>query len=82
MTGSTTTVGIEVRADGTQEAARDLAAVDASLQKIRTGLGGTVQPAGAAAQGLADVGASAKKQPTPWLRFKVRQYCQIRQTCV
>lgn len=61
MTGNTTTVGIEVRADGTQEAARDLAAVDASLQKIRTGLGGTVQPAGAAAQGLADVGASAKK---------------------
>ena len=61
MAGNTTTVGIEVRADGTQEAARDLAAVDASLQKIRTGLGGTVQPAGAAAQGLADVGASAKK---------------------
>jgi len=28
MTGGTTTVGIEVRADGTQEAARDLAAVD------------------------------------------------------
>ena len=26
MTGGTTTVGIEVRADGTQEAARDLAA--------------------------------------------------------
>ena len=64
MTGSTTTVGIEVRADGTQEAARDLAAVDASLQKIRTGLGGTVQPAGAAAQGLADVGDAGKKAGT------------------
>lgn len=64
MTGNTTTVGIEVRADGTQEAARDLAAVDASLQKIRTGLGGTVQPAGAAAQGLADVGDAGKKAGT------------------
>ena len=35
MTGSTTTVGIEVRADGTQEAARDLAVVDASLNTRR-----------------------------------------------
>lgn len=44
MTGGTTTVGIEVRADGTQEAARDLAAVDASLKKIQADLGGTAQP--------------------------------------
>ena len=64
MTGGTTTVGIEVRADGTQEAARDLAAVDASLKKIQTGLGGTAQPAGAAAQGLAGVGDAGKKAGT------------------
>ena len=56
MTGSTTTVGIEVRADGTQEAARDLAAVDASLKKIQPELGGSPQPAGVAAQGPAGVG--------------------------
>ena len=60
MTGGTTTVGIEVRADGTQEAARDLAAVDASLKKIQTDLGGTAQPAGVAAQGLAGVGDAGK----------------------
>ena len=64
MTGSTTTVGIEVRADGTQEAARDLAAVDASLKKIQTDLGGTAQPAGVAAQGLAGVGDAGKKAGT------------------
>ena len=57
---STTTVGIEVRADGTQKAARDLADVDASLKKIGTGLGGTAQPAGAAAQGLEQLGAAGK----------------------
>ena len=56
----TTTVGIEVRADGTQEAARDLAAVDASLKKIQTDLGGTAQPAGVAAQGLEQLGAAGK----------------------
>ena len=60
MTGGTTTVGIEVRADGTQEAARDLAAVDASLKKIQTDLGGTAQPAGVAAQGLEQLGAAGK----------------------
>lgn len=60
MTGSTTTVGIEVRADGTQEAARDLAVVDASLKKIQTDLGGTAQPAGVAAQGLEQLGAAGK----------------------
>ncbi|GAB7492106.1 hypothetical protein Bwad001_08300 [Bilophila wadsworthia] len=60
MTGNTTTVGIEVRADGTQEAARDLAAVDASLKKIQTDLGGTAQPAGVAAQGLEQLGAAGK----------------------
>ena len=60
MTGSTTTVGIEVRADGTQKAARDLADVDASLKKINAGLGGTAQPAGAAAQGLSGVGDAGK----------------------
>ena len=64
MTGGTTTVGIEVRADGTQEAARDLAAVDASLKKIQTDLGGTAQPAGVAAQGLAGVGDAGKKAGT------------------
>lgn len=63
MTGGTT-VGIEVRADGTQEAARDLAAVDASLKKIQTDLGGTAQPAGVAAQGLAGVGDAGKKAGT------------------
>ena len=63
MTGCTT-VGIEVRADGTQEAARDLAAVDASLKKIQTDLGGTAQPAGVAAQGLAGVGDAGKKAGT------------------
>lgn len=56
----TTTVGIEVRADGTQEAARDLAVVDASLKKIQTDLGGTAQPAGVAAQGLEQLGAAGK----------------------
>lgn len=56
----TTTVGIEVRADGTQEAARDLAVVDASLKKIQTDLGGTAQPAGVAAQGLEELGAAGK----------------------
>lgn len=60
MTGGTTTVGIEVRADGTQEAARDLAAVDASLKKIQADLGGTAQPAGVAAQGLEQLGAAGK----------------------
>ncbi|MCI6540719.1 MAG: tape measure protein [Bilophila wadsworthia] len=60
MTGGTATVGIEVRADGTQEAARDLAAVDASLKKIQTDLGGTAQPAGVAAQGLEQLGAAGK----------------------
>lgn len=56
----TTTVGIEVRADGTQEAARDLAVVDASLKKIQADLGGTAQPAGVAAQGLEQLGAAGK----------------------
>lgn len=56
----TTTVGIEVRADGTQKAARDLADVDASLKKIQTDLGGTAQPAGVAAQGLEQLGAAGK----------------------
>lgn len=60
MTGGTTTVGIEVRADGTQEAARDLAVVDASLKKIQADLGGTAQPAGVAAQGLEQLGAAGK----------------------
>ena len=60
MTGGTATVGIEVRADGTQEAARDLAAVDASLKKIQTDLGETAQPAGVAAQGLEQLGAAGK----------------------
>ena len=60
----TTTVGIEVRADGTQEAARDLAAVDASLKKIQTDLGGTAQPAGVAAQGLEQLGAAGKSAGT------------------
>lgn len=60
MTGGTTTVGIEVRADGTQEAARDLAAVDASLKKIQADLGGTAQPAGVATQGLEQLGAAGK----------------------
>ena len=60
MTGGTATVGIEVRADGTQEAARDLAAVDASLKKIQADLGGTAQPAGVAAQGLEQLGAAGK----------------------
>ena len=60
MTGGTTTVGIEVRADGTQEAARDLAVVDASLKKIQADLSGTAQPAGVAAQGLEQVGAAGK----------------------
>ena len=60
MTGSTTTVGIEVRADGTQKAARDLADVDASLKKIQTDLGGTAQPAGVAAHGLEQLGAAGK----------------------
>ena len=55
-----TTVGIEVRADGTQEAARDLAVVDASLKKIQTDLGGTAQPAGVAAQGLEQLGAAGQ----------------------
>ena len=64
MTGGTTTVGIEVRADGTQEAARDLAAVDASLKKIQTDLGGTAQPAGVAAQGLEQLGAAGKSAGT------------------
>uniref|UniRef100_UPI003AB91EFD hypothetical protein n=1 Tax=Sutterella wadsworthensis TaxID=40545 RepID=UPI003AB91EFD len=56
----TTTVGIEVRADGTQKAARDLADVDASLKKIQTDLGGTTQPAGVAAQGLEQLGAAGR----------------------
>lgn len=60
MTGGTTTVGIEVRADGTQEAARDLAVVDASLKKIQADLSGTAQPAGVAAQGLEQLGAAGK----------------------
>lgn len=60
MTGSTTTVGIEVRAEGTQKAARDLADVDASLKKISADLGGTAQPAGVAAQGLEQLGAAGK----------------------
>lgn len=60
MTGGTATVGIEVRADGTQEAARDLAAVDTSLKKIQTDLGETAQPAGVAAQGLEQLGAAGK----------------------
>ena len=60
MTGNTTTVGIEVRTDGTQKAARDLADVDASLKKIGTDLGGTAQPAGVAAQGLEQLGAAVK----------------------
>ena len=45
---TSTTVGIEVRADGTREAARDLAAVDASLKKIGSSLGGAAQPASTA----------------------------------
>ena len=60
MTGNTTTVGIEVRTDGTQKAARDLADVDASLKKIGTDLGVTAQPAGVAAQGLEQLGAAVK----------------------
>ena len=60
MTGSTTTVGIEVRADGTQEAARDLAVVDASLKKIQADLGETAQPAGVAAQGFEQLGAAGR----------------------
>ena len=44
----TTTVGIEVRADGTQEAARDLAAVDASIRKVGKGLGEAAQYIGSA----------------------------------
>ena len=60
MTGNTTTVGIEVRTDGTQKAARDLADVDASLKKIGTDLGGTAQPAVVAAQGLEQLGAAVK----------------------
>lgn len=60
MTGSTTTVGIEVRADGTQKAARDLADVDAAVRKIGTDLGGTAQPAGVAAQGLEQLGAAGR----------------------
>lgn len=57
---STTTVGIEVKADGTQKAACDLAVVDASLKKIQTDLGGTAQPAGVAAQGLEQLGAAGR----------------------
>lgn len=64
MTGSTTTVGIEVRADGTQEAARDLAVVDAAVRKVGADLGGTTQPAEVAAQGLAGVGDAGKKAGT------------------
>ena len=45
---TSTTVGIEVRADGTREAARDLAAVDASLKKIGSSLGGAAQAASTA----------------------------------
>ena len=45
---TSTTVGIEVRADGTREAARDLAAVDASLKKIGRSLGGAAQAASTA----------------------------------
>ena len=44
----TTTVGIEVRADGTQEAARDLAVVDASIRKVGKGLGEAAQYIGSA----------------------------------
>ena len=44
----TTTVGIEVRADGTQEAARDLAVVEASIRKVGKGLGEAAQYIGSA----------------------------------
>ena len=44
----TTTVGIEVRADGTQEAARDLAVVEASVRKVGKGLGEAAQYIGSA----------------------------------
>ena len=44
----TTTVGIEVRADGTQEAARDLAVVEASIRKVGKGLGEAAQYTGSA----------------------------------
>ncbi|MEG2140690.1 MAG: tape measure protein, partial [Bilophila sp.] len=59
MTGSsTTTVGIEVRAEGTQSAARDLAVVDASVKKIGTSLGTVSQFASTAKldRTIADLG--------------------------
>lgn len=65
MTGNTTTVGIEVRADGTQEAARDLAR-RRRFPPRRSGRAsaGRYSPPGAAAQGLADVGDAGKKAGT------------------
>lgn len=45
---TSTTVGIEVRADGTQEAARDLAVVEASIRKVGKGLGEAAQYIGSA----------------------------------
>ena len=51
---------VEETPDALQEAARALAAVDASLKKIQADLGGTAQPAGVAAQGLEQLGAAGK----------------------
>ena len=45
---TSTTVGIEVRADGTQEAARDLAVVESSIRKVGKGLGEAAQYIGSA----------------------------------
>lgn len=67
MTGGTTTVGIEVRADGTQEAARDLAAVDASLKKIQADLGGTAQPPGSPRRGLSSSGPPGSPPVRAWV---------------
>ena len=48
MADGTTTIGIEVRAEGAQQAARDLADVDASIRQVGSSLGVTSRFAGTA----------------------------------